>query len=111
MLRPLPHSVSASATRTLALGQQQGRKGAQSGLLQPTVLGSIEDYTVPQAQVKGDVMMDTLGLIILERLSPFEGRNILPLYRLVHWKVPFNTGRSYIHCRSFHCIAPLPIAV
>ena len=100
MLRPLPHSVSASATRTLALGQQQGRSGARSGLLQPTVLGSIEDHTAPQAQVPvsilvmGDVIMDTDNF---REVVPFEGRNVLPLYRLVHWKVPVNTGRSNIH--------------
>ena len=36
--------------------------------------------------------MDTLGRIILsiiERLSSFRGKNVLPLYRLVHWKVSF----------------------
>ena len=36
--------------------------------------------------------MDALGRIILsiiERLSSFRGKNVLPLYRLVHWKVSF----------------------
>ena len=36
--------------------------------------------------------MDTLGRIILsivERLSYFRSKNVLPLYRSVHWKVPF----------------------
>ena len=36
--------------------------------------------------------MDTLGcsiLSIIERLSSFRGKNVLPLYRLVHWKVSF----------------------
>ena len=35
-------------------------------------------------------MMDTLGRIVLsiiERLSSFGGKNVLPLYRLVHCKV------------------------
>ena len=36
--------------------------------------------------------LDVLGWIILsiiERLSSFRGKNVLPLYRLVHWKVSF----------------------
>ena len=36
--------------------------------------------------------MDALGQIFLstiERLSSFGGKNVLPLYRLVHWKVSF----------------------
>ena len=33
--------------------------------------------------------MDMLGQIIIERLSSFRGKNVLPLYRLVHQKVSF----------------------
>ena len=46
-------------------------------------------------------MVDTLGQIILsiiERLSSFRGKNVLPLYRLVHQKVSFIQRCPYSEC-------------
>ena len=53
---------------------------------------------------------DTLGWIIvaiIERLSSFRGKNVLPLYRLVHQKVPFKQRFHCITDNALHCKYPL----
>ena len=59
------------------------------------------EYTL--LQVQWDLYItDTLGRIILsiiERLSSFRGKNVLPLYRLVYW--PLYRGVLY---QRFHCM-------
>ena len=59
--------------------------------------------------------MDALGRIflsIIERLSSFGGKNVLPLYRLVHWKVSFIQRCLFyqrLHCTPSSMDPTVPI--